>query len=172
MPPPDGNLSQGFLEAAETLLGAGERRPRQALLRRSVSSSYYAVFHALARMTADCLVGAKPAKRSNKAWTEVYRGLQHGRCKEACKEAERVDFPPGLKKFSRALIQLQDARERADYDPYTRFAKDDARSLLETARIAVAGLKAVPMLDRRAFAAWVLITSPGAKEARRVAHRR
>lgn len=142
------------------------------MLRRSVSSSYYAVFHALARMSADCLVGPAPAKRSNKAWTEVYRGLQHGWCKEACKEAAKVDFPTGLQKFSHALIQLQEARHRADYDPSAQFTKDEASSMLETARIAIEELKTVPMLDRRAFAAWVLITSPGAKEARKSARRR
>ena len=44
--------------------------------------------------------------------------------------------------------------------------------MLETARIAIKELEKVPMLDRRAFAAWVLITSPGAKEARKSVRRR
>jgi uncharacterized protein (UPF0332 family) len=163
---PDPTLADGFLITARRLIPQGHK-PAQALLRRSVSSSYYAMFHALARMCADCLVGTQPAKRSNKAWVEVYRGLAHGACLDACKRASNVNFPPEIKSFTDAFQQLLRERERADYDPTVRFSREDALKTLGLAEEAVASLKTVQMLDRRAFSAWVLITSPGAQKARK-----
>jgi len=165
---PDPELADGFLKIAQRLIPQGQK-PAQAQLRRSVSSSYYAMFHALARMCADCLVGTQPSKRSNKAWVEVYRGLAHGACLDACKRASSVNFPPEIKSFTDAFQQLLRERERADYDPTARFSREDALKTLGLAEEAVAALKTVPMLDRRAFAAWVLITSPGAQKARKQA---
>lgn len=143
------------------------RKPDQAQLRRSVSGSYYAMFHALARMCADSLVATQFKKRSNKAWVEVYRGLAHGSCLNACKRASNVNFPQEIKDFSDVFQQLQDARHRADYDPGARFSKEKALEVVGLAETAMKALNTVPMLDRRAFAAWVLITSPGAEKTRK-----
>jgi len=125
------------------------------------------MFHALARLCADGLVGTQPAKRSNKAWVEVYRGLAHGACLQACERAHKIDFPQEIKDFADAFQQLQADRERADYDPTARFSKEDALQKLGLAEAAVAALRDAPRLDKRAFAAWVLITSPGAQKARK-----
>ncbi len=163
---PDPALADGLLKTARRLIPQGQK-PDQARLRRSVSSSYYAMFHALARMCADGLVGTQPAKRSNKAWVEVYRGLAHGACVDACRKASNVNFPQALKDFADVFQQLQDARHRADYDPGARFSKEKALEVVGLAETAVTALKSVSMLDRRAFAAWVLITSPGAQKARK-----
>lgn len=163
---PDGKLADGFLKTARSLIPKGGK-PDQARLRRSVSSSYYAMFHALGRLCADSLVGTQPGKRSNKAWVEVYRGLEHGPCYNACKRAAAVPFPQKIKDFADAFYQLQDDRHRADYDPVSRFSKYDAQKAHELAKDAISALKEVPMLDRRAFAAWVLITSKGANQARK-----
>jgi len=167
--PPDGNLANGFLKTARRLVPQGQTRPDQARLRRSVSSCYYAMFHALARLCADSLVGTQPTRRSNKAWVEVYRGLAHSSCLEACKKAHEVNFPREIKDFSDAFKQLQADRHLADYDPTTRFSKEDARQRIKFAETAINALKNVPRLDKRAFATWVLITSHGAKEARKQA---
>lgn len=165
-PRPDGTLAEGFLKAARDLIPQGQK-PDQARLRRSVSSSYYAMFHALARLCADGLVGTQYAKRSNKAWVEVYRGLAHEACRKACGKAHEVAFPLEIRRFADTFQQLQDARHRADYDPGARFSKEEALKVLGEAEAAIEALKDVPMLDRRAFAAWVLITSPGAQKARK-----
>ena len=65
-------------------IGGNIGRPRQAELRRAVSAAYYALFHALARCCADTLVGATPASRSQTAWTQTYRALEHGYAKNQC----------------------------------------------------------------------------------------
>ena len=70
-------------------VGGGIGRPVQAELRRAVSATYYALFHALARCCANMLVGvATPASRSQQAWTQVYRALEHGHAKNQCCKLE------------------------------------------------------------------------------------
>ena len=44
-------------ELATGVVGCGKGRPREAELRRTVSTAYYALFHTLARSGADLLVG-------------------------------------------------------------------------------------------------------------------
>lgn len=165
-------LAKSLLQTAERLAGLGQKRPTQANLRRSVSTSYYAAYHALAQMCADCLVGTRKARRPNRAWTEVYRGLAHGPSKEACNRAANVDFPQEIKDFADAFIQLQEARHTADYDPLGRYTREQAQFYVELSKNCIEILKACEAVHRKAFATWVLITSPGAVAARKVARER
>jgi len=162
---PDAKLADGHLAVAKRL--ATTKRPTQSELRRSISSSYYAVFHALARTCANSLVGKTPSRRPEKAWIEVYRGLNHGVCEKSCEQASRVNFPDCIKEFADAFRQLQALRHKADYDPAIRFGKVDAETWYEIARLSVESLRSASSYDKRAFAAWVLISSQGAKHARR-----
>jgi uncharacterized protein (UPF0332 family) len=161
---PDAKLADGHLAVARRL--ATTKRPTQSEIRRSISSSYYAVFHALARTCANSLVGKTPSKRPNKAWVEVYRGLNHGVCQKACGQASKVNFPICIKEFADAFQQLQEHRHKADYDPDTRFGKTEAETLYEFARLSIKSLRSARNVDKRAFAAWVLISSQGAKKSR------
>ncbi len=162
---PDAKLADGHLAVAKRL--ATTKRPTQSEIRRSISSSYYAVFHALARTCANSLVGKTPSKRPNKAWVEVYRGLNHGVCQKACEQASKVNFPDCIKEFADAFQQLQEHRHKADYDPNTRFGKVDGETWCEIARLSIASLRSAKSIDKRAFAAWVLISSQGARNARK-----
>lgn len=162
---PDANLAKGYLAVAKRL--SSTKRPTQSDIRRSISSSYYAVFHALARACANSLVGRVPSSRSNKAWVEVYRGLSHGVCLKACQQASKVNFPQCIKDFADAFGQLQEQRHRADYDPNKKFAKADAETWCEIARLSIQQLNSASPLDQRAFATWVLISSQGARDARK-----
>lgn len=166
---PDGKLAQGFLTTARRLAPTSAKKPVQANLRRCISTCYYAVFHALAKMVADSLIGATKAVRPNKAWVEVYRGLVHGPCKNACTSAKNINFPQEILDFADTFVQLQEARHRADYDPMYRPTKKDALMYISLAERCIATLKAVPSKDKKAFATWVLITSPGATQARSLA---
>ncbi len=162
---PDAKLADGHLAVARRL--AMTRRPTQSEIRRSISSSYYAVFHALARTCANSLVGRTPSQRPNKAWVEVYRGLNHGVCKKACEQANKVAFPVCIQGFADAFQQLQEHRHRADYDPNIRFTKAEAETWYEISRLSIVSLRSANNVDKKAFAAWVLISSQGAKSARR-----
>lgn len=166
MPPPDGKLSEGCLIVAANLIPRDRARPVQAALRRSISSSYYAVFHALAKSIADSLVGSVPKTRPNRAWVDVYRGIGHSTTKDACKKAGSVNFPASIRAFADSFVRLHDARNLADYDPEVRFSKEDALANLAEAKDALAALKGTEHLHKKAFAAWVLVTSPGAVKGR------
>ncbi len=134
------------------------KRPRDAHLRRAVSTIYYGVFHVLAQNCADLVIGTNGADRSNSAWKQVYRSLQHGAAKDACKERKTVEkFPAEIQDFANTFVTLQQLREDADYDPTTRYAKSDVLTLLKDAQDVSRRFKSAPVKDRRAFAAWVLL---------------
>jgi len=162
---PDARLADGHLAVAKRL--STTKRPTQSEIRRSTSSSYYAAFHALARTCADVLVGKTPGQRPNKAWVEVYRGLGHGVCRKACAQAKKVNFPGCIQKFAENFPQLQEARHIADYDPSTRFEKEDAQIWCRLAQLSITSLRSAANVDKKAFAIWVLISSQGAQNARR-----
>ena len=56
------------------------------LKRRAVSTAYYAMFHTLAELCADELLGAGSDTRSEE-YIRVYRSLEHGTLKTAFKTA-------------------------------------------------------------------------------------
>lgn len=167
MPTPDETLAEGLIDSANALAArGGSGKPEQADLRRASSTAYYAVFHALARMCADVLVGSDET-RPNKAWVEVYRGLNHGTVRTACTNAQNVAFPPGIKQFSRALELLQKVRHAADYDPTDRLTRVSVNGSIKLAEESIAALDSVARRDKIAFATWVLVTSKGAQDARK-----
>lgn len=51
--------------------------PTDEHIRRSVSSAYYAMFHALAMSNADALIDTPRDSETEKAWFRIYRGLDH-----------------------------------------------------------------------------------------------
>lgn len=164
---PDGKLAINLIGTARKLVPQSGGRPTQADLRRGISTAYYAVFHALAKCAADNLVGATKKSRPNKAWVEVYRGLGHGTCKQACRKANQINFPDDIHTFADEFVQLHAAREDADYDPYVRPKLDTARLHIDVAEKCINLLNSAPKKDKIAFVAWVLITSRGADQARK-----
>jgi len=161
---PDESLADGHLEVAYAL--AASESPTQSEIRRAISTCYYAVYHALAATCANCLVGDSPEDRPENAWVEIYRGLNHRVCKNSCANAHSVNFPASIKLFADAFVQLQELRLKADYDPKVKFQKGDANTHIATAKLSIDSLNSTDVYHKRAFAAWVLISSQGAKKAR------
>ena len=90
-----------LIETAHRLSISGGHRPRQADLRRAVSTAYYAMFHLLAKTCADGMLGGVNASRSNRAWRQVYRALEHGSAKNACKNHHTLKlFPKDIEDFA------------------------------------------------------------------------
>lgn len=73
-----------LIALASRLASASPNKPRQADLRCAVSTAYYALFHAMAKNVADNMAGAAKRNRSEQAWAQAYRGLQHGDARTAC----------------------------------------------------------------------------------------
>ena len=138
-------------------VGGSPGRPRQADLRRAVSTAYYAMFHELAQSNANLLQGANPATRSNRAWRQVYRAQNHGHVKQQCANRTVLQrFPQEIQYFAVHFVHMQTQRHLADYDPFELFARPSVSQWIHEASIAIARFHQANRLDRRAFAAFVL----------------
>jgi DNA-binding transcriptional LysR family regulator len=122
---------------------AGQRR--QVDLRRAISSAYYSVFHAMLTAASDAFVGR--THRTSPRYALVYRGIDHRELRTLCEVARK--HPPPLKyrpyvplsgfgldlrTFASAVIELQDARHEADYDPRPRVRSSDVTAAIDLAR--------------------------------------
>src|ERR1044072_6844098 len=108
-------IEDRLIVVAQDLSKRTGRRPRQAFMRRAVSTAYYAMFHALARLCADELIGGKHSKTT--AWSRVYRALDHKSAKTVLQSKEAIALSPLVAAFGRAFATLQERRHQADYDP-------------------------------------------------------
>ena len=151
--------SADLIAAARDLAEAGDRgRPRQANLRRAVSTAYYAMFHCLAVCCADMLVGGVGAERSEPAWRQVYRALEHGAARQRCNRTAIIQkFPVEIREFADRFAGMQQRRHRADYDPEADYDKGDVLQDITDVAEAIAKFQRVPVKDRRAFAVYLLL---------------
>ena len=147
-------ISDDLLAVARRLARSQPNKPKQAYLRRAVSTAYYALFHALANLCADELVGRSKSKTD--AWRLTYRALQHGYAKDVLKQNAVRQLDPDLEKFANAFVTLQEVRHEADYDPHRSFSRPEALSLIAQARRGVRALDAVPAAMRLDVATRVL----------------
>lgn len=132
------------LENARALATADERRPREASLRRAVSTAYYALFQALCKTCATRLVG------DDAPWdvfTPIFQSLEHRQVAQALRQSPLAEVSE-LYRLGNAFAELQRAREWADYNPEPRpnfhevsnrapFVRAEALQLIDTAEIAI-----------------------------------
>ncbi len=144
-----------FINLAKELAASGGRKPKQVHLRRSVSTAYYAMFHALARCCSDSVIGSKPVTKN--AWRHVYRALDHGSAKNACINMRIIArFPTEIQDFANMFVQMQKKRHAADYDPHERHHKSSVLIDISAVESVIKKFKSAKVSDRRAFAALVL----------------
>lgn len=104
------------LETARTLVSLDRQRPKQASLRRAVSTAYYAVFQALCELCADTLVGW------DQSWdvvTPIFRSLDHAQALRIL-SSRGFATTPQFERLGFLFNELQTAREWADYSPEPR----------------------------------------------------
>lgn len=167
-------MIEALLELAEELARQGtagspgrrEDRIRRAVFRRrAVSTAYYAVFHALTRLCAkELLSRSKPATDE---YELVYRALNHGPLKDAFNR-EPLRTVPSLKQIGERVIELQTARNLADYVPMGRFNKSRAadekpkpptlscRKLVSSAKSTTRLIDSLSPDDRRTLAVYLI----------------
>ena len=148
-------MSVELLGTARRLAKASPKKPRQCDLKRSISTAYYALFHAIAKSNADLAMGVG-ADRPTKAWAQTYRALDHNKAKKACISLRGLGFPVELIDCGEAFVSLQQARHDADYDPLFRTSRQEALACVDTAEDAMDKLKAASRRDRLAFCAVLL----------------
>ncbi len=145
-----------LIATAKKLAMANPKKPRQSDLKLAVSSAYYALFHFLAKTSADSIIGTWKIYRANKAWQQVYRALNHGPAKTACINKEIAHFPQEIQDFANAFIAMQAKRHDADYDPFSRVYKSDVLAEIDNVKVVIDGFKNVSIKEKKAFSAWVL----------------
>jgi hypothetical protein len=149
-------LPRDLLATAQRLAVANSKKPRQSDLRRAVSSTYYAMFHTLAKVSADSLIGVSKAQRANRAWYQVYRALNHGPARAACKSGEISKFPRQIQNFASIFVEMQAKRNRADYDPFFQVYKHGVLADIEDVKQVIDEFAKLEMNDKKAFSVWVL----------------
>jgi hypothetical protein len=140
---------------------------RQVNLRRAISAAYYGLFHALLTAAADLVVGT--TRRTTSQYGLVYRSVDHRAIRELCEEIARPTLkpkyaahaPPGggaadLQAFATALIELQQKRLEADYNPLIHIARSDAKIAVRSARAALKRWESISAEQRNAFLALLL----------------
>ncbi len=111
-----------FIATARDLAGANSKgRTRETNIRRAVSTTYYALFHCLATSNANMLVGGPGAHRSQPAWRQAYRALQHGTARQRCeRQGIIIKFPDetGVPlRFTSYLSELTETAQVCENEP-------------------------------------------------------
>ena len=147
-----------YLRTARKLLTGHRGRPRQADLEKAVSAAYYAVYHGFNHNNADMLVGTSGSNRSNPAWRQVYRAMDHGYARHQCRDQYvMARLPSQIQSCAETFAALQEKRHQVDYDPAASLSLAEAHYWVDAAAQAIAELAKAPLKDRRAFAVWVTI---------------
>ena len=145
--------SYDLMATVRDLAELDPRRSAQANLRRAVSTAYFAVFHSLACNAANLLIGG----HRGEAWHQVYRALEHGSARSACRNKDALQkFPHGIRVFAETFVALQDMRHRADYALDALFDKLGTLNAIDEAENSIREFEQVHNQDRRGFVAHVL----------------
>jgi hypothetical protein len=144
-------FSTELLAQAGMLARREPRRPKQASLRRSISASYYALFHFLIEEATRMAVGTA----HNRSMLRQFAGraFVHGKMKAVCDEfTKATPKSDALRPFWHRLavhgnadaqtvaenfIDLQESRHDADYNLSRHFTRQDASTAADKAKDAV-----------------------------------
>lgn len=133
------SLHQDLLEQARHLIDRDPTRPKQASLRRAISTAYYALFHLLLD-EATRMMASDPGLRRL-----IGRAFAHDEMKKASNAFKSTGLPPhvqaicgagvpkDLKDLAGIFVELQEARHEADYKLDRSFTRAHARYLVDRA---------------------------------------
>lgn len=132
-----------LLEQARHLATRETKRPKQASLRRSVSTAYYALFHLL---TTEAVANWKIASQR----ARLARIFEHGRMKDAsvraagaARKVEDANVAAHLRNVAKAFIQLYENRQVADYDNATQWTRSEVLEQINLVDRAFKGWRAI-----------------------------
>jgi uncharacterized protein (UPF0332 family) len=131
------SLHDDLLRQASQLARSEPRRPKQASLRRAVSTAYYALFHLLISEGATVMSPMNDAQLR----VIVARAYQHGAMKTVASDVLKGKFSKGygdlglspspqLRSVARTFYGLQEKRHEADYDIGASFTRDEVLKLV------------------------------------------
>src|SRR5580700_6549593 len=117
------SFADDLLEQSYHLAHRDSGVPKQASLRRAVSTAYYSLFHLL----IDEAVGAWSVERQR---SRLARTFDHGKMKGVCDEVLKTATstagrPAELVLVARTFIRLQQDRHTTDYDNAEEWSSKD-----------------------------------------------
>ncbi len=102
---------------------------------------------------ADLIAGATRAGRSEPAWEQTYRALEHGHAMNQCRNRSIMRrFPQDIQQFGNHFAEMQRYRHYADYAPGTDFDRFRVARLADQTHQIISQFNSVTVRDRRAFA--------------------
>jgi len=144
-------LPDHLLEQAQHLASRERKRPRQASLKRAVSTAYYALFHLLiSEATSNW-------KRADQRY-QLARAFDHGRMKSACdarrsqlrayfktspQPSKELDVAKHLHTVVDTFIQSQQQRNMADYDGSKKWSRNEVSTQIDQVSVAFASWKTI-----------------------------
>lgn len=139
-------LANDLLAQARLLATKEPKRPKQASLRRAISSAYYGLFHFLVDQACRFLISGAAAER--KALREqLARSFEHGAMKSASQAFAGSGSSPWVQvggtptsellRVAEAFVMLQRERHAADYDVSRSFTRGEALALVAQAEDAL-----------------------------------
>ena len=135
----------------------GSKRPREADLRRAVTSSYSACVHALCLTVANLMIGATRAARDTDAWFQAYKAMEHGRARAICSNQEKMRrFPKEIRRFAEYFVYLQRKRFQAEYDPVVKLYRSEILADAREAKKVIRDFMKAPRKDRLDFMALIV----------------
>jgi len=138
-----------LLRLANQLLGQGPGQPRNADLRRAVSTAYYALFHRITVDTAQHLPGGTD-EEPRRAARYVTHTSVHQVCGWISGETpprhltalvDRLRSSHDVAYVAASYSKLHDEREAADYDHLANFTRPGTRAVVRQAQRSVALLE-------------------------------
>ena len=132
-----------LLEQAQHLARREPKRPKQASLRRSISTAYYALFHLL--IAEATLNWKRPAERN-----ALGRLFDHGLMKKACEKKgselnaffktapppAELDLAKRLLEVADTFIRMQQDRHVADYDNSRKWSRTETVAKIDAVHSA------------------------------------
>lgn len=164
------DTSRGFMDSAWRLISTKQGLvPTVFDLRGAVVFAYYAVFHRLAELCSEELVGEREKYvRSSRAWNEYYRSLSHSDVSQACLRGKPDELHSELiGVFSTWFPNLQSVRNICSYEALVEPTLEEASSALNTAEECIDCLDKISEDQRRDFVAWVMLDHSGGVKQRR-----
>jgi len=137
-------FAEDLLKQAFLLLNKESQNPKQASLRRSVSTAYYALFHLLIQ---------EASINWSRLDTRDYlaRAFEHKTMKDASTRAEDAAYDPSvsaqvvakLRSVARAFGELQLQRHLADYSNATKWDRTKASAKVDQSKTAFSDWKSI-----------------------------
>lgn len=122
----------------------------------AISTTYYALFEAIAKLSADLFVGDASPDRAESAWRHIYRSHDHTRIATKCASRHLEKFPPDIVHFAELFLQLQFRRHQSDYEYGYIPDAGEVITDIELAEVQIERLLTVDEKHQRAFCVLIM----------------